>query len=630
MSDGNDDPNKKPMSLVNSQFAFATAGLKNWTETARAGQDMMFAQMGFNLDLISGLMKPEAKLEPLLYSFLNGSLSPEQRERFAAVKAQLPAPIRMIVEQFEYDPKKFVRDPYKMSMAKWWFSLMPNEGELYKPEYNHQFLSEKSDGTIAAIDPAKVISLFQATEDNGWQKPTKFPRIIYTSSHARGDSLDDVTRITHGIEAVARDSWEGKTLNVGHLDQEVTNDQTLMLFSCETEKNPLLNGINLTERIVELEDNRDLKRADEFKHVSPGALRIARLMLACMSENYYSKDRPPLFDINDPRPLNEIFNNGGDRIHLSVDARKIAQHFQLMAYSKGGNVVSDALRLLQRDLLALDSHDKGIVRTSVHEEDKGYLRTKYGTRSLLHNIECASIAARELPFTEEQKQNGLQRVAFNNKHDPLTSEFEYKGSWNDEFYLIEGVEDPLHAHDPVLALGKRIDPELAATDPNQDAKEARGYVLDDKNVARRMKEFFAPHYGRAAIANLFVEEGSVKIETAPGTTEAQLMAYKPQILEAMQKAGLHNVELIDNHLHIGTFVIQADEDLTRDRDAIKKLGEGFKHLRENAPGLVIAQKINKEDVPSLSKKARALVVGKYSKAEYAEKLQGPPEKGRAA
>lgn len=605
MNGKNDDPKKSH--VTGSMFA-GFGQLPDFTKMMRVNQEFWLTQMGLNMDLVQGMFQRDAKIEPLLYSFLNGSLSPEQRHRFALIKQQMPIPLRAMVEMFEYDPKTFVRDPSKMAMARWAFSMLPNEGELYQPQYNHQFLSEQADGTIAAIDPEKVISLFQATPANGMKKPQRFPRLIFTSSHARGDSLHDVTRITHGIEAMARDSWGGQQLSIGHLDQEVKPEQTLMLYSCETEKSAPLNGINLTERIVELEDNAALGRPDAYKSISPGAMRTARLMLACMCENYYRDDGSRLFDINDQRPLSEIFGHNEERIRLSPDAKKIAQHFQLMAYSKGGNVVSDALRLLQRDLLAVDDQDKGLVRTSEHEEDRGYLRTQYGTRSLINNIECASIAARELPFTEAQKKNGMRRVAFNNAHDPLTSEYEYESSWNDEFYLIQGVKDPLKAHDPELAMGTR---------------HARGYILDHPEVARRMKEFFAPHYGRAAIANLFAEDGHIKIETAPSTPEAMLLKYRADIVRAMEQAGLHDPQVIENHLHIGTFVLSATEDLSNDRAALAKLGVAFESLRQGTPGLLIGQKIIDHDVPSLIEKLE-------TQRTPSPKVKSPSSKGRAA
>lgn len=536
----------------------------------------------------------------------------------------LPEPQRTIMRKGIMTEEDFLKASHDENtlnaseqLLEWYVKASGRKGQLSQPPYNHEMLAEKMDGSIEPVDPERIISLFQPTPQNGMKKPERYPRIIFTSSHANGSSLKDVTKITHGIEALARDSF-GEKLNITTIDNDPQPGETMILFACESREHPVLNGIDLTRRLNEITRANESGKPDEFWRASDGAKRTAKLMLACMCENYYDENGKPAFNVDDPRPLSELFENGEHKLRLSADARRVAQHFQLMGYSKGGNVVSDAVRYLERELSAVDVNDRGIVRTPKEwPVDRGILREeKYGVRSIMNNINVACIAARDLPFTQEQKDRGLRRVAFTNRHDPLTRNYRYKSTYNDELYETEGsVED---GHNPELALGTR---------------EKRGYFLDDENVNRRMKEFFAAHYGKAAIANLFVEDGQVKIEAAPSTPDAMVEAHAEVIIGALEEAGLHNVRLVGNDYHIGTFAIEADEDLTRDRDAIQKLGAGFKTLREQAPGLVIAQKIIREDVPSLSKKARDQVVGKYSRTEYEANLQGPtkpPQNGRAA
>lgn len=587
-------PHERPGTRVeSSRVAGVGHGLFSLTRDMLRMQKRMFGYMmdqtASNMKLMAGMFDLKESQGASLYGWMLDSTAPE---RFRALEAMLdafPEPQRSIMRSGTMTQKDFqalIEEPSVLEAAERFFHLLPNEGDLFKPAYNHKILAEAADGTIEAVDYDRIISLYQSAPTNGWVKPQTYPRIIFTSSHAKGESLGDVTRITHGIEALARDSW-GAPLNLTTPENAAGEGQTMVLFSCETHKNPPLNGIALTRRLKEMKANIAQGREDQFHETSDGAKRIANLMLACMCENYYQDDGKggvkPLFKVDDPRPLAEIFADGRPRITLSADAGRIAQHFQLMGYSKGGNVVSDAMRYLHAQLQAT-VNDRGVVRVAT--EDGYSIGTQrfgdYGLRRILHNINTASMAARELPFTETQKKHGLQRVAFNNIHDALTGSYEYPGSWNDEFYLIEGTRDK-RGHDPEDAMGTR---------------EQSGYILNDARVSRRLKEFFAPHYGRAAIANIYFEEGNVMLEAAPGTPDATLARYRETIESAMKQAGLRDAAMVGNDGHLGLFTLQARENLYNDPVALLKLKKAFTHLRGQAEGLVVAQSIMDEDIPS--------------------------------
>ncbi len=470
-------------------------------------------------------------------------------------------------------------------------------GTLNEPKYNKKFLAEDSNGEINGMDPEKIIGLYQRTPGNGFIKPQDYPRLIITASHANAESLNDVTKITHGIEALARDSWGGQKLNLAQSDKPMTPQQTLILFSCDTRRNAMLNGAALTRRVKEMRDRQADGQPDTFEFMAPGAKRQARLMLACMCENFYDeKTGEPLFDINDLRPLSEIFAGREDRIHLSPDHRKIAQHFQNFGYSKGGNVVSDVMRFMERDLQAVDTHDKGIIRTTQKDtQDRGILRLKeYGVRSLLRNIETFSFAAREMPLSKYLKDNGVRRLGVNNLNDLLTKNHFYEGTPNDEFYKIEGVEENA-GHAPEDMLGTRT---------------KRGYALDDERVERRVKEFFAPHHGKAAIANLFLENDALKMESAAGTPDYGMANNSEVIIAALERAGLTHPRLVPNNYHIGVMEIQADEDVAHDPVALHKVGVAFADLRQSAQGLLIAEKILSDDIERLAGKMQERLNGK--------------------
>lgn len=531
------------------------------------------------------LLNPGTSLATQLYD----AAKPYFRTPMQHAAEMLPEPLASLFSastQSQDFYRSMMKQPMVLDQLELWADGLKSEGTLYGSDYNYQFLAENGDGSIAAFDPDAVISLFQPTQRNGWVKPAHLPRVLLTASHARGESLKDVTNITHGIEALARDSWGGQALNVAKADAPIGPEQTLVLFTCDTEKNPFLNGIALQRRLNELEENAAKGTPDQFEHISPGAKRMAKLMLACMCENYYGEsaqgEPTRLFSIDDPRPLSELLPEG-THLFLSADAGRIAQHFQLMGYSKGGNVVSDALRYLEKELTAKHPDGHHIVRAPDGESEHHGIG-KYGARGILRNIDCASMAAKEVAFSEAQQEAGFNRVAFNNQHDDLTKSDHYESTDRDEKYMIRGVRSKA-GHDPVDAMGDRT---------------KRGYALDDPRVARRLREFFAPHHGKAALGRLIFdrEEGVVQLKAAPGTPDAALAQFIPAMTEALGHAGLSGVRIEGNHVHQGLFTLHASDNLLEDPQAVRKLERGIAQLRRHADGLVIAQRILDTTIPA--------------------------------
>lgn len=619
MSDGNEDDSKPPLQGTSSHVAGTTVGLRDWAMMPfKLGVEMM--NYG-SLMWLNNMQAFATMLNPKLLSDstrMGHFYAIAKHYMPAAMLADMPQALQAYMRAHGITPeavRAMEEEELTIVVLEAMGSSTLERGVLNHDKYNKKFLVEGSDGSIGSMDPEKIIALYQKAPSNGYDKPSEYPRSIFTGSHANAESLGDVTRITHGIEALARDSWDGQKLNLAKRDQPITPDQTLIVFACDTRRNAMLNGAALTRRIKELRAREADGQPDTFTYMAPGAKRQARLMLACMCENYYDpKTGEPLFDIEDTRPLSEIFAGKEDRIHLSMDARRIAQHFQNFGYSKGGNVESDVMRFLERDLQAVDGQDKGIVRTSTEDkEDRGILRLKeYGVRSLLRNINTFSWAARELPLSKELKDNGVRRVSVNNEDDILTNTHWFTGTPNDEFYVIKGVKKNA-GHAPEDMLGTRT---------------SRGYALNDPRVARRTKEFFAPHHGKAAIANLFLENDALKMESAPGTPDYGMANKTDVIVAALERAGLTNPRLVANNYHIGVMEIQADEDVAHDPAALRMVGEAFRDLRENAKDLVIGEKITDEDIARLSRKMRT-AKGKHSGAVVDAPDESPNE-GRAA
>ncbi len=455
---------------------------------------------------------------------------------------------------------------------------MPGEGELYKPAYNNRFLSENAQGDVQAVDGDDIVKRFQ---QHDWDAQADFPRIIITSSHARAKSVNDMREITHGIAAMTRDASDGKALDITPADAPTQPGQTLMLFACDTERNSGLNAARLIRRVNELRRSVSGDVPDAFAEISPGAKRIAKLMLKCMAENPQQ-----VGDINSPLSLRDTMPANG-RLVLREDAARIAQHFQLIGYSKGGNVVSDAMRYLVSELTSKGRNGNDLVR--IYSEMEPRPINDFGThgvRSLMRNVGFMSIAAREVSMSKHLRDCGVRRVAFNNRHDSIAFFDNYPHRPRDENWVIEGSAAKL-GHDPIDAMG---------------SDTASGYMVGDARVKHRLKEFMAPHYGKAAVGHVLFDETdgefNVKFVVAPGTSDELFLEHENTILAALSKAGIANPRLVHTNSNVRSFELESDEDFQHDARAVKKLQQAFKDLRKpTVKGLVIGDAILTEDIP---------------------------------
>jgi|GEM_PF-6694072 len=513
----------------------------------------------------------------------------------------------------------------------------PGRGELAKKEFNHKFLTEDSQGEVVAVDVKKIDKLFPRTNGLG---EVNFPHIILTSSHAKGDSRKDVTDITRGIQALARDSNKGEKLRIAHVNGDIAGDadNTLILFACDTERNALLNAAELLYRLDDLRKVAGGKEPDTFESASPGAKRMAKLILRQMaSEEDYKK-----IDINDTKSISQIFAN--EHITLRARPELIAQHFQLIGYSKGGNVVSDAMRYLVSELNAKNADGGYVVQMNGHvaseEEQQGYVR------NLVRNIACMSIAALEVEMEEHYKNCGVRRVSFNNENDMISNHMHFEGTWGDRKWKVKGVEQR-QGHDPQDAMGK-LPEDIKQADLDKmsevDIKKAcKGYLLDDPRVSRLMKESFAPLYGKAAISSISfidprVQEGTgILVGTAPGTPDEMLVNDKGDLgkagkllVEKMGDAGLTNVKLKCVSSNNGrAFILSADEDLRGNFGALQKLYNGFHALRdESTIGLVVADRIIK-DIDNVDHVEKG-IIPQYAQWRHKGETLSEPQQGRSA
>lgn len=468
---------------------------------------------------------------------------------FEQQMAFLPAPLRTWCKyQLMYNPlwTQQLRSEGIVSALKNTSMILPGKSQLMKQGLNHQLLAEQEDGTLRAIRAEEIDALFPRRKQNS-ASPDLFPNIVLTSSHARAEEPKDITNIIHGIEAMAAHSHKAP-LSKARVDAHGIHagaGDTLILSACDTEKDPVMNAAVLLERMNDLKHIEKTGETDDFKHASEGAKRMAKLILRCMAEN------PEDVPLDDLRPLNQTRR---EPLVLRPRAELVAQHFQLLGYSKGGNVVSDAMRVLVSELSAKDASGMPLIQfpeileNRVEDTPENQLLM---VRHLVRRIACTSIAALEVPMAQAYRDAGVRRVSFNNVYDLISNHMDFEGTQDDEKWTIEGSKAK-YGHDPEEALGKR--------DADAPYGLKRGYVLDDVRVMRRLKERFAPLYGKAAIADISPMRDEhmrefVLINTEPGTPDTRLMQHKDKVLRALALSGLPNAELYDMGEFSGEFAL---------------------------------------------------------------------------
>lgn len=501
-----------------------------------------------------------------------------------------------------------------------------DHGLLYDPLYNHAMLAERADGKIQPVDYNQIYTLFpQATEKNP-DAQRRWPRLALTSHHARSGDLKDVTSITHGIEAMMRqcfddhadakhpplygfamgDFWHKK------IPENPEHQQLMIAYACDADKNPFLNGAALLDRIITLKEQNS-RTPDKYTHASQSAFRLAKVILQCLvTEPERIKPECKGF-VAHQKDLGDM------PLKLRPDAVQVAQHIALIGYSKGGNVVSDAMRILVDELSQKRSNGESVFYMQQkarydHGYDGGYVPIHQGNvlnniSVIVKNMPLLSLAALEAPLQDRYVKAGVRRVSINNKNDLISCPTPLQTSRrHDEVIVVDGTHELL-GHAPQDALG---------------TKNKKGYFLNDPHARRRAEEFFCALYGAAAISNLsfkyddqFKNENRVVIEPAAGTSDKMILAHCDEVKKHLKEAGFTGVSVGLSEWNMSEIQIHVNESLFVDKalkpnavltDAPAKerfdahvaqvaanvqcFAEAFKAIREKEPKLVVNQMVD--------------------------------------
>ncbi|MBN66516.1 MAG: hypothetical protein CMM94_02985 [Rickettsiales bacterium] len=445
---------------------------------------------------------------------------------------------------------------------------------------NGQFVTHNKDGSLNETLPSQVTQLFDP------KTPQKWPNLVLTCTHALAGEDADLSQIMKGMHALTRHLY-GKPLSLARHVQPGKDyaGKAIMLAASHTEDNAWKNGAAMIRRYNTLKErDPDVPSAQDWQDIAPHAQRLALLMLSALVTE------PERVDVSQPDATIAALQRADAPLTLRLDAARVAQHFTLMGYSKGGNVVTDAVRYLVHCLQSEQDAGLGLVR--VDGQAAGAAAPSQAVISnIVKNVGLLSIAAGEVPLSEREKAFGMRRTTIINDKDIIAGHFragqEDAFGQHDDFYLVKGT-GRRGGHDPDHALG--VDDKI-------------GYIVgndtfpSDPRVIDRLKVLFAPMYKRTAIADVAFmpaeddKPAHLLLERGPGIADAAFAKRIPEIERALQKAGVAGARLECRGGESGVCEIKADIDVLEDPVAINALKRGFEQLKAQAKGLFISEQV---------------------------------------
>ncbi len=443
------------------------------------------------------------------------------------------------------------------------FLQPPPKTIAIQKEFNNKLvtLDPQQNGNLYTVTSDDFAPLFAPGQMEDW------PNLLLTSNHARAWQSEDLTDLIKGITQIAGDA--GKSLGSNDLQlhslrhtngnaggsQKKLGGKTIVALACHTERDVFQNGAELIDRRLELQED-NAGNADPaqrtLKHMSPAAMRLAKLMLKLMVEP--QAGHPNLIDLDRAEPDKGVsparFSHDPrvaaahtHSVTLRADATSIAQHIKLAGYSKGANTVTDALRFFYVECAALMREGRLQVRTPEGERAVG----DDDIKNIIQNIGLLSISPGEVPLTDAEKYKvGISRVTIHNSHDltaghlvnPNAKDY---NEWYDRLITIEGT---------TAEFGHGIKPALGA-DGNtgfiMSAEKSREPAFLAAQDA--LRAYFASNHQVNAVSTICVSpepraEGGMDnvllVQFAPGVTRADTQDIERVFLTAIQKNGFPN------------------------------------------------------------------------------------------
>lgn len=469
---------------------------------------------------------------------------------------------------------------------------------------NHRLWTHNADETLNRITSDMIVPLFREGREDTW------PNLLLTSNHARAWRSKDLVELMDGAERIAADG-HGRLLDTCRLTRETPPHEaygkTITVLACHAERDIFHNGAQLIRRRLNLleDPNRDIPALRTHENMSPAAVRLAKLMLKCMVEPPFAHhiDLDRCIELDEKGNYRESYPKKWEnpyvadeaalqdaRIIMRADATHIAQHIKLVAYSRGANTATDALRFFYQecaalgDRLLLRQNDGRLINAASNEGARQIA-------AIINNVGLLSMAPGEVPLTKaEKEQVGMRRVTLLNTHDltaghlinPDKAEYD---PWADKLICINGTREDA-GHNLVSALGNAhkagyiMDPARAADDPNyQQAQD-------------EVKAFYASNFGKIAITEMAFarDEGNksneLHIQCAPGVSRSGKEQVETLLRDKLREHGFPDAVVYSDLKHRRRIHIILEENappIAQNPDAVARCHEAL-HALQNEEG----------------------------------------------
>lgn len=476
--------------------------------------------------------------------------------------------------------------------------------EATNTHLNGKLFTHYHDGSLNEVQPQQLWQHFKADRKDRW------PNLILSSSHALVRDHNDVSSTMQGFHALIMHSFgdeQGRAPDLplirdaDKISISGKGRQTLLVAAVHNHHNAWVNGGDLLQRLHRLDQ---LYEAEEQGHIttqhqrehaylegmSPAAIHLSRVMLSLIvTEPQRVPTRDHSASLLEPQPP----------LKLREDACEVLQHIKLAGYSKGGNIVTDAVRHL---ILQLE-HEGSVLAPQTFDPQAPAAQafvppTPLVIASLVHNVGILAVNPGICPLTQREKDLGMRRIAIRNNLDRISGHLFRKHDREDRFgthddvYVINGKSMGDLGHGIDASLGTRDDSGYLT----DESKVFSADILTLRLVRSRLQAFFASCYNSVGISHIHDDPShpeQLGIEFSSGASTAQMTESIQTITRAFERAGLTDVAVQCGHdvkrQWIVSFMPPGNAQQRQ-----QMLAEGLRHIHELNPNMFVSGSVYKE------------------------------------
>ncbi len=632
--------------MTDMQVTMLRAQSKQWETLGKIGatnSEMMIAAVG---TVAPDLAKAMRKLGSGNAAYLGAkNVTASTVAGVAGVTGRDPADVSSALREENFITA-WSSSPSAEFVMRWIGSIYPTRGELYT-EHNGKLLVRASAKSEAPLEETNWKTL-RAMFERPYGKNHDWPHLVLTANHAYADQVSDMTDLIQGAEALVKHAFPPERLpnkpRILYGTKPADPKNGIMVAGVsQTRRNAYLNGADLIERLSyrkqELKaSEKDAEHAVRtVKNPSFAARRLAKTILILLSENPQALDPdeplvlPSDRDIKGQEPeiteaLRKSNIKSGASIQLRPDAAEVARHLKLFGYSLGANTVSDAMRLVVRELTAKipgKSEGRFTIATNSEEAAMPIVGGEIGDKKfmvsdIVKRIGVLTVAPGEIPMSQAHKDWGIRRINLINSKDNIASHF-WNGTpqWKNPYVLHDNLlkfdgDFANLGHAPKSALGTSETPGLLYGKKSEAAKNP---------IVDRLQGFWAPVLGKAAIADIRFKnldaQPAIVIEPSVGTNQDFLDERAAQIETALSaamsaasdklRAKYGTLKVVHHHdrgefevVPTGGNVTDATQ-MAKDRGAVNVVQAAMRSLKDDANNGLFISNVVFEDIKEYSR-----------------------------